>query len=112
MKLYTQNGRWVGTQAEAKREFGEITLVDVPTDKQALLNWLNEHRVGGDTTTRSDISPTVAVADEPKVTQLPMKPHQWQTIRQCAEQASLKDLTVALAVYMNRVDELAEKAGE
>ena len=24
MKLYTQNGRWVGTQAEAKREFGEV----------------------------------------------------------------------------------------
>ena len=39
MKLYTQNGRWVGTQADAKREFGEVNLVDVPTDKQALLDW-------------------------------------------------------------------------
>ena len=36
MKLYTQNGRWVGTQADAKRDFGVVTLVDVPTDKLAL----------------------------------------------------------------------------
>ena len=30
---------------------------------------------------------------------------QWATIRQMAEEAPLHDLTVALAVYMNRVDE-------
>jgi hypothetical protein len=46
MKLYTQNGRWVGTQADAKRDFGVVTLIDVPTDKLALLDWLNEHSVG------------------------------------------------------------------
>jgi len=60
MKLYTQNGRWVGTQAEAKREFGEVTLVDVPTDKLALLDWLNEHSVGEHPDTHRAPSPVVA----------------------------------------------------
>ena len=60
MKLYTQNGRWVGTQAEAKREFGEVTLVDVPTDKQALLDWLNFHAVGN-----SYVAPSTATVFEP-----------------------------------------------
>ena len=34
------------------------------------------------------------------------RPHNWTTIKECAENAPLKDLTVALAVYMNRVEEL------
>lgn len=34
------------------------------------------------------------------------KPHNWTTIRECAEKAPLKDLTMALAVYMSRVEEL------
>ena len=107
MKLYTQNGRWVGTQAEAKREFGEVNLVDVPTDKQALLDWLNEHNVGGHTarqTTPHDMSPTVTVSPQSNIT----KPHAWQTIRECAEQADLKDLGVALAVLMDRLDAAAD----
>ena len=108
MKLYTQNGRWVGTQLEAKREFGEITLVDVPTDKQALLDWLNEHNVGGASpqrhATSDDISPTVAVSPTTST-----KPHAWQTIRECAERASLKDLGIALAVLMNRLEEIADR---
>ena len=35
MRLYTNNqGSWVGTQADAKREFGkDWSEVDVPTDK-------------------------------------------------------------------------------
>lgn len=107
MKLYTQNGRWVGTQADAKREFGEVNLVDVPTDKQALLDWLNEHNVGGHAvrqTTSHDMSPSVAVSPQSNIT----KPHAWQTIRECAEQADLKDLGVALAVLMDRLDEVAD----
>jgi hypothetical protein len=31
------------------------------------------------------------------------------TIRECAEKAALKDLSVALAVYMNRVDEALDE---
>lgn len=104
MKLYTQNGRWVGTQAEAKREFGEVTLVDVPTDKQALLDWLNEHQVGG-----SGAITQATVTAAPSANAVP---HAWQTIRECAEKASIADLTVALAVLMNRVSDLADQVGE
>ena len=47
MRLYTNNqGSWVGTQADAKREFGkDKALVDVPVSKEALLKWLNACRV-------------------------------------------------------------------
>lgn len=31
--------------------------------------------------------------------------HPWHTVREMAEQASLKDLTYAMAVYLNRIDE-------
>ena len=105
MKLYTQNGRWVGTQAEAKREFGEVTLVDVPTDKQALLDWLNFHAVGSSYVAPIDSdSIRTAVSPQSNIT----KPHAWQTIRECAEQADLKDLGVALAVLMDRLDAAAD----
>ena len=41
------------------------------------------------------------------------RPPQWATIRQMAEEADLHDLTVALAVYMNRVDEaLSERPSD
>ena len=33
------------------------------------------------------------------------KPHAWTTIRECAESASLKDLSVAMAVFMNRYED-------
>ena len=33
------------------------------------------------------------------------KEPQWATIRRMAEEASLADLTVAMAVYLNRIDE-------
>lgn len=48
MRLYTDHkGNWAGTQADAK-QFGEYEQVEVPTDKPTLLEFLNEHRVGGD----------------------------------------------------------------
>lgn len=49
MRLYTNNqGSWVGTQADAKREFGkDWQEVDVPTDKSNLLAFLNDKSVGG-----------------------------------------------------------------
>ena len=41
------------------------------------------------------------------------RPPQWATIRQMAEDAPLHDLTVALAVCMNRVDEaLSERPSD
>ena len=47
MKIYTDNqGRWVGTQIEAEREFGKhYAMVDVPVSKGGLMRWLNRCRV-------------------------------------------------------------------
>jgi hypothetical protein len=46
MKLYTNNkGQWAGTQADAKK-LGSFDLVEVPTDKPTLLQFLNEYQVG------------------------------------------------------------------
>jgi hypothetical protein len=41
MRLYTTGSRWAGTQADAKK-LGKFVQVDVPTDKQGLLDWLNK----------------------------------------------------------------------
>ena len=42
MRLYTNNkGEWAGTQADAKK-LGSFELVEVPTDKPTLLQFLNE----------------------------------------------------------------------
>ena len=47
MRLYTNNkGEWAGTQADAKK-LGSFELVEVPTDKPTLLQFLNEYQVGG-----------------------------------------------------------------
>ena len=48
MKLYTDNGgAWLGTQAEARKAFGnKLRTVDVPTSKPELLAFLNENAVG------------------------------------------------------------------
>lgn len=59
MKLYTDNkGAWVGTKQEIKTLWGvtntiEINTdysVEVPTDKPTLLEFLNKHSVGADST--------------------------------------------------------------
>lgn len=41
MKLYIANGQYVGTQAEAKAITKSYTQVDVPTDKEGLIAYLN-----------------------------------------------------------------------
>lgn len=38
-----------------------------------------------------------------------LKPPLWASIRQMAEEASLADLTVAMTVYLNRIDEELHK---
>ncbi len=49
MRLYTDHeGRWAGTQADAKKLFGpygSFELAEVPTDKATLLTFLNEYQV-------------------------------------------------------------------
>ena len=107
MRLYTNaKGQWVGTQAEAKTIGAEQT--DVPTDKPSLLAWLN-NRTEAANTLGLPVDPVPAPVVTERVTSHPQgRPHPWVTIRECAEKASLKDLGHALAIYMNRVDELLD----
>lgn len=123
MKLYTNNqGEWTGTQADARKQFkAAMRIVEVPTDKPSLLAFLNDNAVGSFEALGHKPEPE----EEPlkfKMTHGPdgdvrlsrqlnpdCKPHRWDTIRQCAEEASFKDLGVALAVLMNRLDEAADK---
>ena len=107
MKLYTNaKGQWVGTQAEAKTIGAEQT--EVPTDKPSLLAWLN-NRTEATNALGLPVEPVPAPVVTERVTSHPQgRPHPWVTIRECAEKASLKDLGHALAIYMNRVDELLD----
>jgi hypothetical protein len=106
MKLYTNNqGQWVGTQDEARRQFGkDFAMVEVPTSKEALMKWLNKCMV----VSQAHQQAAVASGAQTVPTSTLMKPHAWQTIKECAEKAPLKDLGVALAVAMNRLAEGAE----
>ena len=105
MKLYVNSrGEWVGTQAEAKKI--NAVQVDVPVSKQELLEFLNREQVCRSIATHgSPQTQTAAPVYQSKL----LKPHAWQTIKECAEKASFKDLGVALAVVMNRLDEAADK---
>ena len=119
MKLYTnRKGGWAGTQADARKAWGKDWIEhEVPTSKQELINFLNTNAVGGELgvanavvgNTVENVDPTVFNIATPQPS---MKPHPWQTIRECAERAPIKDLTVAMAVIMNRVDELADSVAE
>jgi len=116
MRLYTnKKAEWFGTQADAKAAGVEWWEVNVPTDKPSLIRFLNgmsacagaievlrsdAQRVSVDLT--SDTPTTAPVVHESTLT----KPHPWQTIKECAERAPLRDFPVAIAVYQNRIDEL------
>jgi hypothetical protein len=104
MRLYANKvGEWVGTQAEAKK-IG-ATMVEVPTDKPNLLKWLN------DFTSAIDVA-AKEVIEEKKTIQKPPKAHAWETIRECAKKATIEDLTVAMCIYMDRVQDIADKQKE
>ena len=137
MKLYTNNkGEWAGTQADARKRFkNDMRIIEVPTDKPSLLAFLNENLVGsfdalGSKPADNQLSnmmggnPLDSFPDAPlkfKMSHGPdgdvrlsrqnpdSHPHRWDTIRECAEKASFKDLGVALAVLMNRLDEVADQ---
>ncbi len=98
MKLYVnKSGQWVGTQAEAKKI--KASVIDVPTDKPNLLNFLNENKVCGSTT----IEPQA-----PQTRQPVYKMHNWENVKQCAEKASFTEMGYALAVLMNRLEDAAQ----
>lgn len=99
MKLYANvKGEWFGTKADAKAGRYPWVSVDVPTDKPNLIEWLNSRE------TQNPVEPPETVTQ-----QHVMKQHPWQSVRDMAEQASLRDLGVALAVVMNRLEEAAER---
>ena len=105
MRLYmNKQGEWVGTQAEAKK-IG-ATMVEVPTDKPNLLKWLNTF------TGKIDEAAEEVIENKPKPSGVTLKAHAWDTIRECAEKATIDDMTVALAVYMDRVLDIADKQKE
>jgi hypothetical protein len=100
MKLYTNdNGEWFGTQASAKQRSYHWWPVDVPTDKPSLIEWLNSRA------TQNSVEPPKVEASHTSND----KQHPWQSVREMAEKASLRDLGVALAVVMNRLEEVAER---
>lgn len=105
MRLYmNKQGEWVGTQAEAKK-IG-ANMVEVPTDKPNLLKWLNTF------TGKIDEAAQEVIKNKPKPGGVTQKAHAWDTIRECAEKATINDMTVALAVYMDRVLNIADKQKE
>ena len=105
MRLYmNKQGEWVGTQAEAKK-IG-ANMVEVPTDKPNLLKWLNTF------TGKMDEAAEEVIENKPKPGGVTLKAHAWDTIRECAEKATINDMTVALAVYMDRVLDIADKQKE
>ena len=105
MRLYMNKlGEWVGTQAEAKKI--SASMVDVPVDKPNLLKWLNTF------TGAIDDAAKEVMEDKPKTRTVTQKAHAWDTIMQCAKNASINDLTMALIVYMDRVQDIADKQKE
>jgi len=105
MRLYmNKQGDWVGTQAEAKKI--SASMVDVPVDKPNLLKWLNTF------TGAIDDAAKEVMEDKPKTRTVTQKAHAWDTIMQCAKNASINDLTMALIVYMDRVQDIADKQKE
>ena len=105
MRLYMNSkGEWVGTQAEAKK-IG-ANMVEVPTDKPNLLKWLNTF------TGAIDEAAEEVIENKTKPSGVTLKAHAWDTIRECAEKATINDMTVALAVYMDRVLDIADKQKE
>ncbi len=134
-----KKGEWAGTQADANKKFGVRTgsyfQREVPTDKPSLLAFLNENKVGsfdalGSKPADNQLSDMMGGNPLDSFPDAPLKfkmshgpdgdvrlsrqnpdshPHRWDTIRECAEKASFKDLGVALAVLMNRLDEVADQ---
>jgi len=104
MRLYTNiRAEWFGTQADAKAAGSEWWEVNVPTDKPNLIRFLS----GMSGVTNSvDLTPDTPTA-APVVHQSTLtKPHPWQTIKECAERAPLRDFPVAIAVYQNRINDI------
>ena len=114
MKLYTDNkGNWTGTQADAVKNWGKNrALIEVPTSKAALLKWLNNARVLSQASLEASAIANKNTNPLETPTNVERSNSRWTAknlngfdIRDIAQEASLKDLTFAMAVYLNRIDE-------
>ena len=124
MKLYSNmKGDWAGTQADARSAWGKDGWdeVDVPVSKAELLSFLNEYKCLDFEATSywSEQQVDDALEDEIQ-TMAASQVDNWDSYRRrtsweapinkysihdIAASASLKDLTQAMAVYLNRIDE-------
>ena len=114
MRLYmNKQGEWVGTQAEAKKI--KADMVEVPTDKPNLLKWLNTFTGAIDDAAKEVIDNVSEANNKSNPGTVARKPHKydfWDNIRDVAENCSLTDFNVALAVFMDRVHDIADKQKE
>ena len=103
MRLYKNTlNQWFGTQAEARSSGHGWHEVNVPTDKAGLLEWLNS---------QSEMGILQSQTQPPAVHQSTLtKPHRWQTIKQCAEEATFAEMGHALAILMNRLEEAEDRS--
>ena len=114
MKLYTDsNGRWAGTQSDAK-QFGAFEQVEVPTDKPTLLEFLNEYRVGAQmddavvdyVDALEDFGPAPAKTHPLSCSG---KPTHWWDVRDVVLNCDRKHLGAALGAIITRIhDEMEE----
>jgi hypothetical protein len=101
MKLYTHNGQWFGTQADARKGGASIDPIEVPVDKAGLLEFLNAHRVGhAPGLTVEPQAPTAAPVPTAGPTLSPR-----HALFEAAAEASLQDLQHVVYRYMMAIDD-------
>ena len=104
MRLYTTGSQWAGTQADAKK-LGKFVEVNVPTDKQGLLEWLNKMH-WNDLEYMKPVTEPVAPPVKSIVTH---RESAWHNINRVAEEAPLSELTTAMNIIMLRIQEHLEE---
>lgn len=101
MRLYkNKKGQWFGTKLDAIASRHAYSEVDVPTSKKELLDWLNANEVGA--------AQEQAAEPEVRVKEPLLRAHRWQTIMQCAQEATFSEMGMALSVLMNRLEDAQE----
>ncbi len=95
MRLYVDESRtqWAGTQADAKKAFGNYDMWDVPTDKSGLLEFLNNYDISPQPTEPVSQAPTPT----PPTTQKPR-----DTLVGRCELVELKKLSTMLNTLLNK----------
>lgn len=111
MRLYTTGSQWAGTQADAKK-LGKFVEINVPTDKQGLLEWLNKMHWNDLEYMKPATEPSAPVA-EPSAPSEPrkLKGNSWDefnTIRDHLETCDAKALNTALSIITGRLGDLLE----